>query len=103
MKGTEPVKEKHKVVLETAYAWTCDCGQRNISEAAVLDMTPQEKREAIAQTEGVEIDGLELSDEELQALKMTTTPEVVQCSNCSMEFETEELTGDIKLSDMLGE
>ena len=80
-----------KVVLGPAYAWRCpDCGLQQFVHAEVLDLTSQEKRETIAQAEGIDVDEVVISEDTLEQLEITTSPTEVQCSNCSGIFKAED-------------
>ena len=76
-----------------------DCGQENFTRAVSLDLTDEEKREMIAQAEGVDVDEVQIEDEVLRNLQVMASPEEVQCFNCSEVFESE----DVKAVDLVGE
>ena len=90
--------DRQKVLLQSAYWWMCpDCGQENFTRAVSLDLTDEEKREMIAQAEGVDVDEVEIEEEMLRNLQVMASPEEVQCFNCSEVFESE----DVKAVDLV--
>lgn len=97
--GRKPA-DRQKVLLQSAYVWHCpDCGQENFTRAVSLDLTDDEKRETIAQAEGVDVDEVEIENEILRNLQLMASPEEVQCLNCSEVFMSE----DVKAVDLVGE
>ncbi len=77
-----------KVELKGGYIWTCPCGAVNACRAEELDLTPDEKRETMAEAEKCEISDIVLTDDELSKINFNTNPENVKCFNCGQNFET---------------
>ena len=90
--------DRQKVLLQSAYVWHCpDCGQENFTRAVSLDLTDDEKRQTIAQAEGVDVDEVDIEDEIIRNLQLMASPEEVQCLNCSEVFVSE----DVKAIDLV--
>lgn len=74
--------------LLNCYAWNCpECGVQNVAFPEPLDLTPGEKREHVAQAEGIPLDCLNVDDEELAGVAFESSPRFIVCANCDLRFE----------------
>lgn len=59
----------------------------NFCHSEILEgLSLDEKREAIAAVEGIQPEDVAIPDEVLERTNLTTSPELVRCSNCESEF-----------------
>ncbi len=71
----EPIK------IEPAYVWVCtQCGHENLERAVIYEFGPEDWEE------NKDI----LSREEMQTGKWISSPSVVTCGKCEMQYDTEE-------------
>lgn len=78
-----------KARLFSAYSWDCDnCGAENFERAVTADLTDDEREEAFRHFHDLE--PWTPLPEGWREFELVTSPTVVTCRSCGMEFEAED-------------
>jgi hypothetical protein len=95
MKPTEAAGDTQgiSIVLEEAYCWQCpQCGAENFCRSELLEISAAEKRVVMAKAEGIDVEEIILSDEELDAMPFACNPSKVKCFGCEIEYPVAEFS-----------